>query len=400
MTWRNVPDEIETLPDMVPLIKIMDQAGKPHAKRVQAVVGQNINLHPALFNLKRMGPHFAVVGPPLSGKTTTLYSWVLSLTQRYSPEQIMIVLVDLQQRFIIYGGEQRLDALPHVVTAVTDVEQIEALVSNLKSECRRLAAEDNERELFVIIDNFDDFAEEVERMRDAARDLAGLARRYGRDGLHFIAAGALDSTGELRRRIQQNNYGIGLRTAQAVDTLRVTRRPAGFRGKELPPGRGFIVKSGIPTMIQVATPYEGMDVTVTGTELEDEEEKNAQALDKWVAKIQKKYPKQQAEWSEPLPDSADGSGETAVASETKPYIDMLRRIIYQQADGNADEIAGWDDSTVLIEFAKDALKETTGMDPSFFGTTAKDILDNVIGMLPELPKNGDKTDDAPKEKQK
>lgn len=110
-------------------------------------------------------------------------------------------------------------------------------------------------------------------MRDAARDLAGLARRYGRDGLHFIAAGALDSTSELRRRIQQNNYGIGLRSVQAVDTLRVTRRPAGFRGKELPVGRGFIVKSGIPTMIQVATPYEGMGVTVTGTELEDEEEK-------------------------------------------------------------------------------------------------------------------------------
>jgi hypothetical protein len=149
----------------------------------------------------------------------------------------------------------------------------------------------------------------------------------------------------------------------------------------------------------VATPYEGMDVAVTGTELEDEEEKNAQALDKWVAKIQKKYPKQQAEWSEPLPDSAGADGETAVVSETKPYIDMLRRIIYQQADGNADEIAGWDDSTVLIEFAKDALKETTGMDPSFFGTSAKDILDNVIGMLPELPKNGEKTDDAPKEKQ-
>ncbi|MCP4421411.1 MAG: hypothetical protein GY805_32775, partial [Chloroflexi bacterium] len=391
--WRNKPDPIATLPEIVPLIDLLEAAGAVRPRRIQAVVGRNINLQPALFNLKRMGPHFAVVGPPLSGKSTALYNWVLSLSHRYSPEQISFVLVDLQQRFVLYGGERRLDELPHVVTAVTEIEQIEAMVANLKNECKQLVAEDGDRELFVIIDNFDDFAEEIERMREAARDLAGMARRYGRNGLHFIVGGALDSSSDLRRRVQQSNFGIGLKNAQAVDTLRVSRRPAGLRGKELPVGRGFTVNSGIPTMIQVATPYDGMGVTMASNEIEDQEEKMTQALDIWVEKIKKTYPEMQATWTEASPEVAAGEDDAA-DSQTKPYIDMLRQLIVQQSNGDTDEVAGWDDSTVVIEFARDALQQATGIDDleMMFGKSPEDILDNVRPMLPTLPENGSKTD--------
>ncbi|HIP73560.1 MAG TPA: DUF87 domain-containing protein, partial [Anaerolineae bacterium] len=179
-TWRHRPDPIKTLPEIVPLLDMLKQVGPAKPRRIQAVAGQNINLQPALFNLKRMGPHFAVVGPPLSGKTTTLYNWALSLSYRYAPERVKIALVDLQQRFILYGGERQLDELPHVVTAVTEIEQIEELVANLKRECAALAAGEDDRELFVFIDNFDDFVDELARMRDAERDLSSLARRYGR----------------------------------------------------------------------------------------------------------------------------------------------------------------------------------------------------------------------------
>jgi hypothetical protein len=373
----------------VPLKDVLKRAGKPRARSIQAVIGRNISLQPAVFDLKRMGPHFAVVGPPLSGKTTVLFNWVLSLTERYDPEKVMIILVDLQQRFVDYGGEHRLDELPHVVSAVTEVEQLETMVANLKTECEALAAEDSEREIFVIIDNFDDFSEEVERMRDLPRDLAGMARRYGRDGLHFIIGGTLDSgVSELRRRVQSANYGIGLRSAQAVDALRVTRRPAALRGKELPPGRGFIVKSGQPTMIQVAAPYDGLGASSTGGELEDEEAKIAQAMDGWVKGILKKHPEKRAEWSEPLPTAAaDGDG-IVVDSETKPIIDLLKRVIFKQADGDQDEIASWDDKAVLIKFVKDALGQESGLDPGFFGTSVQEILDAAAGYFPEISGNG------------
>ena len=143
-----------------------------------------------------------------------------------------------------------------------------------------------------------------------------------------------------------------------------------------------------------------MGIKFSGSDMEDEEEKIAQALDKWVALIQEKHPDQQAAWAEPLPDAEIGEDGTAVESETKPYIEMIRRIIFQKTDGDKTEIVSWDDSTVLMEFAKDALQEATGFDPSFFGTTPQDILDNVIGMLPELTENGDEPEEKPDEKQK
>ena len=80
MTWRNRPDPITVLPEIVPLQEMLDEVGLARPQRLQAVLGQDGSLRPALFDLKRLGPHFTVVGPPLSGKTTTLYNWVLSLT--------------------------------------------------------------------------------------------------------------------------------------------------------------------------------------------------------------------------------------------------------------------------------------------------------------------------------
>lgn len=384
----NLPDGIEILPDMVPLIDMLQAVGDKRTKRLQGVLGQNVMLQPALFDLKRMGPHFAVVGPPLSGKTTALYNWVLSLTYRHSPEQMMLLLVDLQSRFVLYGGEKSLTDLPHVVTAVHEAEELEALLPTLKNECEALTREDNNRELFIIIDNFDDFVEETERMREVPRELAAMARRYGREGLHFIVAGSLDSSSALRQRIKASNYGIGLRTGQSINTLGVIKTPPALRGeKELTTGRGFIVRSGYATLLQVASPYqgEGIGEPLTG-EMEEDEERVAQALDTWVNKICQQHKKAaKVQWSQPLPGtSADGA---AVDSQTKPVIDLLKRIIYKQKNGQGAEIANWDDTAVLRKFVEDALKAETGMDDlSLFGTTAKEIFDAAEGYFPELPK--------------
>jgi S-DNA-T family DNA segregation ATPase FtsK/SpoIIIE len=321
----NLPDEIAVLPDIVPLIDMLKEVGSKRSQRVQAILGQTVMLQPALFDLKRMGPHFAVAGPPLSGKTTTLYNWVLSLSYRHSPEQIMLLLVDLQHRFVSYGGKHSLADLPHVIAAISDAEELEAMLPTLKNECDALTLEDNNREFFIIIDNFDDFSEETERMRELPRELAAMARRYGREGLHFIIAGNLDSSSALRQRVKAANYGIGLRTSQAINTLGVIQTPPALRsGKELPTGRGFIVKSGHATLLQVASPYEGMGVTLMG-ELEEDEERMAQALDSWVDKIRQKHPKAKAEWSKST--GSNGSQEPgAVPTENKKLMKMLALI--------------------------------------------------------------------------
>jgi DNA segregation ATPase FtsK/SpoIIIE, S-DNA-T family len=307
--WSNKPDAVNVLPEQVPLSLLLREAVSSQPKRMQAVLGRSENLQPALFDLRRSGPHFLIVGPPLSGKTTTLYAWVLSLADRYPPDQARFVLIDLQRKFTDYGGSRSLAELPHVLSSLTEVEQIEALLLQLNAECAQMAAAGSEGAIFVVIDNFDDFSDETENKHSLGSDIAALARRFGRDGLHFIVAGTPEgSANELKRRIQGANYGIGLRTASAVETLRVMRTPPALRNKELPIGRGFIVKSGQTTMIQVANPYTESSAAPSGPE--DDDERRIRALDGWVEQLRTKYTDQQATWQ--------ASAETETAPSAAP----------------------------------------------------------------------------------
>jgi S-DNA-T family DNA segregation ATPase FtsK/SpoIIIE len=373
------PGPIDTLQEKIPLIDLLETAKEAKPNRIQGILGENSSLQTAYFNLRRMGPHFAVVGPPLSGKTTALYNWVFSLTDRYSPKHVQIVLIDLQRRFVEYGGERTLADLPHVLMTIDEGEQMAALVQNLKNECPILAEQEENREIFVIIDNYDDLSEEIERDRDVPRDLSVLSRRYGRDGLHFIIAGTLDSNNELRRRVQQSNYGVGLRSASAVDTLRVIRRPAALRGKELNVGRGFIVKSGQPTLMQVASPYDGMGVELpAGADIEEEEERNAKTLDLWVERICNKHPDTQAEWSAPGAVAATGAaGGAPVQSKeaTRMFTVLQKAMQYELAnyegENGTDELVtmqllqmdmqNWGNEEALLDLVKQVWRKTTSL---------------------------------------
>jgi DNA segregation ATPase FtsK/SpoIIIE, S-DNA-T family len=327
---RNIPDPINVLPEHVPLRLMLREAAPPQPKRMQAVLGQSDDLQPALFDLRRAGPHFLIVGPPLSGKTTTLYAWALSLADRYSPEQARFVLIDFQRKFAEYGGSQSLADLPHVLSCITEAEQLDALIAQLKAECELMAAASTDGEIFVLIDNFDDFSDEIENQRNLGSDMAALARRFGRDGLHFVVAGTPEgSASELKRRIQGANFGIGLRSAAAVETLRVMRTPPALRNKDLSIGRGFIVRSGQTTMIQVASPYDESGAVASGTE--DEDEKRVRALDDWVAQLRAKYPDQHAVW-QATPETASA---VSAAPEERQKIE---RMLVLLQDGMRDEL--------------------------------------------------------------
>ncbi len=373
-TWRSKPDRIEILPDIVSLRAMLEQVDGAQPQHLRAILGQDASLQPALFDLKRMGPHFMVVGPPLSGKTTILYNWVITLASRHSPQQVKLVLVDLQNKFAKYGGKHKLDELPHVLAVITEFEQVEALVANLKAECEVLTTQAPGHEVFVLIDNYDDFSEEIEKNRDLPRDLAAMARRYGGDGLHFIISCALDSgLSDLKRRVQSSNYGIGLRVAQAVEALRVSRTPAAMREKEVGVGRGFIVKSGQPTMIQVASPYEGWGLASANGEGEDEE-KVARTLDLWVEQILAQYPGQRTAWSGQAAGAVTSTS-TAVPQQSKKAARILailqqsiRREVERFKENNgASELvavklmemnpASWNDENVLIELLKELWKQ-------------------------------------------
>jgi len=72
---------------------------------------------PAL-DLVREGPHAVVWGATGSGKSVTVCSLVLSLTQRYEPRELVCVVIDFKGG----AGLRPLSGLPHTIGMVTDLE--------------------------------------------------------------------------------------------------------------------------------------------------------------------------------------------------------------------------------------------------------------------------------------
>ncbi len=369
----NPPDPIRILPELLPLATLL-QAAPPAERRVQALLGQTANLQPVLLDLQRMGPHLAIFGPPLAGKTTLLQTWVLALAARYSPSQARIVLIDLQRKLFAERGQPHLARLPHVIAAIGDTDELADLVNRLEQEGQALAAQANAAPLFVVVDNFDEFSDDTDKLRLTVR-LATVVRRHGRDGLHMLIAALPDSSSnDLRRQIMIANYGIGLRTAPAVNALlRGPLPPAGLTERELPPGRGYLVKAGQSTLLQVATPLPEAAPATDG----DETERLTQALEQWVQQICARYPDQQARWSVPVAQAA--SPPVPAAPPPDPTLEILRERVQQIArlelealkagNGNGahqflfEQLVQptiWNNKAALLEIAREFLRRKNG----------------------------------------
>lgn len=322
--WRNKPEPIPVLPESLPLDDLLTKLPASASGQIEVPLGLNRHLEPVSLDLKRIAPHMAIVGPPLSGRTTALITWALALAQRHSPDQVRIVLVDMQRKLIAYGGQQSLAELPHVVATITEKEQLADLVDRLTDEAKRMAAGEIGHQLFVLIDNFEEFSQDLNSAQQQA--LANLARRHGGDGLHFIIATSPEtsSMSDLRRQIMAAHLGIGLRASQALDVLRVTRIPAGFKDRELPPGRGYLVRSGVPQLIHLAS---ATVLPADETELSEDALAHAvgDRLDQWVQSIQVRYPQAAPRWSEATTQTV------AAAQAEEPHIQRQWNLLQQAA---------------------------------------------------------------------
>jgi GTPase SAR1 family protein len=266
-----------------PVISLKGVLPEQTPAKVQVILGlEDQNLEPAQIDLAARGPHMVIIGPPLSGKTTALRSWVMSMAQMYSPERVVMVLVDFQQRMFKYGGKRTLGDLPQVYAAISEAKDLERVITDIKQEyeSQRTAEMPTRPEIFFIADNYDDFAGVVgaSTMTKSTvyKDLAELGRKFGPEGFHLVVAGSMNlmrGPDEFIKQALAPRFGLGL-DANDAPTALGGRAKAG--GAEFPPGRGYIVKSGRMQLIQVATPQ------AEGT-LEE-------SLDAWIEEIQQEYP--------------------------------------------------------------------------------------------------------------
>jgi hypothetical protein len=293
--WKGEkPSTIETLPLRYSLENLLQQATLPEVRRVNAVMGiDDRSLEPALIDIERQGPHMMVIGQPFSGKTTTLRTMILSIAASYTPDEVVMVLVDYSRK-LWKGSETSLADLPHVIQTIDDIEQLDEFYEDLLVECAEFETKPKRRKIMIIIDNYDAFTEESSRKKMAFfENLSALIRKYQTAGVYLIVAGSLailSSSDDLRKVFAAPNFGIALKSADAVNRLN-GKFPRSLAEAELPMGRAFTVRSGITNMLQLATPYANDDDTEG-------------SLDAWVRRIQERYPKKKKAWW--LSHGADG----------------------------------------------------------------------------------------------
>ncbi len=215
---------------------------------------------------------------------------------------------------------------------------------------------------------------------------------------------------EFKRAVQATNYGIALRTAASLDALRVMRVPAGLRsGKDLAVGRGYSVKSGQPTMLQIASPYDGLPLQA-GAGDGEEDTRIPQALDYWVELILGRHPEPKTPWfAAQAGERAAGGGMLAQPAEDSPVVAQMKQLLRRamlwetqrrEEDPEAEpvlpgllaqhDVTRWGDEAVLRQVMKALHKAVNGVDDTMyemiFGPAPddKDVLAGLETALPEL----------------
>lgn len=167
---------------------------------------------PVLVDLERDGPHALVAGTTGSGKSELLVTWVLALAARRPPGEVSFLLVDFK------GGAAfaPLEALPHVVGVVSDLDEATAAraVRSLRAELRRreaVLARHGARDiaelptgelprLVIVVDEFAALLDADEGLHRLFADLAARGRSLG---MHLLL-GTQRPTGVVRDALLAN----------------------------------------------------------------------------------------------------------------------------------------------------------------------------------------------------
>ncbi len=371
---------VEILPEMIDLKTVLPAMGKG-PKAVTAPIGVNdLDREPTLVEFTSKGPHWLVMGPPMTGKTTTMRSLVLSLAHSYSPEQVAMVLVDPSdpaRRFFNFGAGDgnSLDSLPHVLATVTNADEMDRVVKRLAAEYddamretltghkNLFVPQDNEaRTIVVILDHYDD----VELLNGSGLGTLDLAEVGKGKNISFVIAGSMDitrdSSDKLRRRTESGRYTLVLNDVEAVRYMGV--RGLSMPSKDLPPGRGYLVKAVTAAQTQICLPFIEEAVNGAGPDAQ---------LSKIIGEIKKKFP-QRAMWSY---HAADLSAlETALGVETtEPVEETQPTYVPDQVSPEAAQAAA-DLEQVLADQAA-MLKSMAAVEtPTTFNFTTVEIPDD------------------------
>ena len=255
------PHSVQILREKVALSEVLHQGRQLSEEAPLAWIGlDDENLSPVEFDIRRAGSYFLVVGPPQSGKTTALATLSIALAAAQSPESMQFALItpNRAERYKL----DLLDRLPHSIGQAKTEKTINSLLERLEIEAdARLAGEQgsstNRAHIVLFIDDYHLLTARVSS--DQLMKLETLARRGADIGFTIVLAlpsTVLSTLGDpLVRQARAWRAGIWLQSTDSIESGALGLKiPIGLRGKELPPGRGFLYDPGGQVLMQLASP--------------------------------------------------------------------------------------------------------------------------------------------------
>jgi len=257
-----IPIRIGELPPELPLDDIMPRdvlaAWEEWSRNpsLRLFIGQDdLKLEPLLVDMQEEGPHFMIVGPPKGGKTITLQAWLLSLAALTPPDEVNFVLFDNLRHTL-----EPLRGLPHVTDTIANDEEAKVLFKHLREQLDDRAVASISPPMLLVFDDISQFDSPTLRT-----ELATLARLGASRGLYVLASGRtadMNKYDELTKALLRYRSGlfVGSHTIESDAAFFDVFLPTGLTKERLPRGRGYLVRQGEYSMLQIATPGDAASV--------------------------------------------------------------------------------------------------------------------------------------------
>lgn len=283
--WKGVrPRAFAPLPAVLPLTQVLIPSDRWMEITIQglpAPIGLYYDDPDRTFEVALSdGPYFLVVGPALSGKTTLLQCWALSLAEKYAPSHLSICLVDFRRQSFL-----PLSVLPHISlptsrkrgisSYVTDSAGFATLLGEINTlmQSRQSALEAarhkqgatfdyrawrySQQAIVLFLDDVDLFQSETPQ---DVKDLFDLYLKKWRDlGFYLVVAGNtpdLENAWGWVAQLRNQPVGFQLGSASYNGVFKVNI-PSESYSKNLTSGEAYYIARGRFTRLKFADPSAG-----------------------------------------------------------------------------------------------------------------------------------------------